>query len=146
MAEVLAIAGGIASFAQILATAVKACEKITQFCQDFQDAPMELLRIRDKMCILKASLLEIQRFLFAFPDDVLLPPDLRKVLVNVFDFVQVNVVALDQVSRLQAGCSSRSVGKRLRWAVLDRSRAEKLLRNLKDSESTLSVVIGLLNL
>jgi hypothetical protein len=102
MAEVLLVAGGVASTAQILSTAVKSYEILTKFCHDFHDAPMELARIRDNVCILKTSLNEIQAFLNIFPDDTLLPPDLRQVLSKAFSLVQVDIDALGQIKQAQA--------------------------------------------
>lgn len=46
MAEVLIIAGGIASFSRLLSNVIGTIEVITTFCGELQDAPSELYRVK----------------------------------------------------------------------------------------------------
>jgi hypothetical protein len=146
MAEVLAVAGGVASFAHMLDTAIKSSKALAKFYHDFHNAPAEQQRVQLKCCVLKTILEDVQNFLTDFPDDVVLPLHLRQTLFKACDLVRCDIAALQQTSHSYALSSSKSVRKRLRWVLVDKHSREEILQHLKDSENTLSDALQWLNL
>ena len=143
MADPLAVIGGIASVAQIFGCIVQTTETIAKFCHEVQDAPTELHRIKDKLIILKIVLENFQHHLQEFDDDVVVPPDLRELLMRAVTAVKGDAEALQYALN---EFDSVSVRKRLRWAFVNRHVAEKLLARLQGSENTLNCVGQLLNM
>jgi hypothetical protein len=146
MVDPLTIPGGIASFAQILGMAITSCDVLTKFCLDIHDAPTELHRLRDKLTTLNIGLKGIQNFIEDVPNDKLLPPDLRELLAKLFKQVQSDISALEDVRQVQSKDSPKSIRRRIRWALVDKHSTEKMVQHLRESESTLTGVLQLLNL
>lgn len=146
MADPLTIIGGIASFAQLMGMTIKSCEVLAKFCLDFHDTPAELHRVRDKLSILKVGLDGLQNFVGDVPDDSILPPDLRELLARAFEQIRGDISMLESVRQVQSKESPKSIRRRLRWALVDKHSMDKMVQHLRESESTLTGVIQLLNL
>jgi hypothetical protein len=145
MAEVLAVAGGVASFAQILTVVVNTVQVVASFCHDFQDAPSELLQIQSKLEILRKTLEEFRFFLLDLPNDDLLLLDMRQLLWEAVSKIQANITAIQSLTLTRSSTSPKSVRRRLAWA-LKKPSTEKVLQHLNDSENTLISVLQLINL
>jgi len=73
MAEVLAVAGGIASFGQIVLGFMKIGDSFSQLLKDYHNAPSELARIHQKITFVQETATVISNILSAYPVD-LQPP------------------------------------------------------------------------
>jgi hypothetical protein len=146
MAEALAAVGALASSAQILSYIFQAAEAVAKFCDTVRDAPSNLRRIRDKLRTLHEAVVGVCNYLQAFDDDLVLPLDLRAILVDAIGHLK------DDLDKIQARLETlnlklgSSTGRRLKWAAIDCRTVDKLLARLKESECTLDRVIQLVNL
>jgi len=114
MAEMLAVAGGIASFTQVIDSVGKVVEVVINFCQDMKDAPSELRQIRDKLLLLRGSLDDFQQYLTDFDDDFLLPPDLRLLLNKSILSVHKNIRELQHICQKSNGTDIQPMRRRFK--------------------------------
>ena len=142
MAE-LAVIGGVASLAQILILVADSIETFTVLYRDFQDAPCELLRVQTRLRLLKKNLEDFQTFLLDFPDDVVLPPDLRQLIWEALSQVQSDLIAIRGICNFK---SPQTFRVRLRWASFGKKSMSKMAQHLRKSEETLSTIIQYLTL
>jgi hypothetical protein len=146
MADPFTVIGGIASIAQILGCIIQTAEAIKGFCDDVQDAPAELQRIKNKLIILKGTLAHFQQYLDVFDDDIVVPPEVRETLILATLEVQRNVEALQEACKHPDTPGTISVRRKLKWAFIDRHVVDKLLLRLQSSENTLNCVGQLLHM
>ena len=144
MAEVLAVTGGVASLAQILAYAAKTAEMITEFCHAMDDAPAEIQRTRDKIVLLKVFLDDFQLFVNHFDDQVLLPLYLRQILRHAIHSVFEAVIEIQRTCSVANGVDMKTKMKRLKWALVERHQMKKLLQRLTNAENNLAFSLSLL--
>ena len=146
MAEILAITGGIASFAQILACSITASKELTEFCDNLQDAPAELHRIRDQVILLRSSLESLQQHLGSFDDDILLPLDLRLLVRKAMRPVWNTLIELQRQRPMSEELNAEPLRKRVKWVLKERRTMHKIVECLKDAENDLSYVLQILSL
>ena len=144
MAEVLAVTGGAASLAQILAYAAKTAEMISEFCHAIDDAPTEIQRTRDKIVLLKAFLDDFRLFLNRFDDQVLLPLHLRQMLKNAIHSVFEAVIEIQRTCSVANGVDMKTKTRRFKWALVERHQMKKLLQRLTNAENNLAFSLSLL--
>ncbi|KAJ5740811.1 ankyrin [Penicillium malachiteum] len=145
MAELLTVVGGIASFAQILGIVFQATETVASFCSAIKDAPDELCRVREKLLSLRTSLESIQVQLDEIDDNDLLPPDMCYILHNAVRSIYEDVIVLNKRCIKSLDGESRAIGKRLKWAFVERHLMSGMLERLQSSESTMTCILQLLN-
>ncbi|KAJ6036180.1 hypothetical protein N7540_000459 [Penicillium herquei] len=145
MAELLTVVGGIASFAQIIGIVFQTSEVVVSFCSAVKDAPAELCRVKEKLLSLRTSLESIQVQLDGIDDDDLLPPDMCYILHNAVRSIYEDVTTLNKKCVKSLDGEPRAIGKRLKWAFVERHLMSGMLERLRDSESTLTCVLQLLN-
>lgn len=146
MAEILAIVGGVSSFAQVLAYAATASKALTEFSIELRDAPFELHRIRDQVVFLRSSLENLKQHLNSFDDGALLPPDLRPMVRKAIRSVWDCIIELQRQCPISEESCAESPLKRLKWTFKERHVAHKLVERLKDADNTLAFVLRLLSL
>jgi hypothetical protein len=146
MAELLAIVGGIASFAQLLGYVIQTSEAVAKFCDDFQDAPSRVHRTKEELCLLRKTLEGIQSYLQVYDDTIIFPPDLKQVLMESIRRISTDIKDLQNETERNDLVLQGSLRKRLRWTLIERRKTEKLLSRFEESESTLDRVIQLVNL
>jgi hypothetical protein len=146
MAELFAIVGGIASFAQILDCIIQTSGAITTFCKEVKSAPIRLERIKDKLDALYLNLEDLKNYLGTFEDNVVLPADLSHTLVSAITRVREDVYAVEQECAFPSSTESHSMRRRLKWALIERHKIDVHLSQLDSSEAILNNAIQLTNL
>jgi len=146
--EVLAVTGGVASFAQIFGIVVKTGRLINELICDFDKAPEELRKIYLTLFSLKARLQSLEEFFAAFPDKFYIPPDLGLIFWVNFQEVERDVEAAARILKpyYSGGRSVRSVRSRLRYALLDQRIFDRCMKHLSTSEHSLSGIERLIEL
>ena len=144
MAEILAVTGGIASFAQILAYSITASRELTELCDNLRDAPAELHRIRDQAILLCRSLDSLQRHLGSFDDDILLPLDLRLLVRKAMRPVWNTLIELQRQCPTPEELNAETLRKRVKWMAKERRTMHKIVERLKDAENDLSYILQIL--
>jgi hypothetical protein len=144
MAEILAVAGGVASFGQILGGFIKVADLLSSFARNFRNAPSEFLRIQHKVTVIRGLLNVIQTGLSNYPEDIQPPPDLRQLLSEALSQVQAHVDEISSVfARISKGARP-TCRENLRWARQEKHVVDELLHHLTESEATLNNVVQLL--
>ena len=144
MAEVLAVAGGIASFGQIVLGFMKIGDSFSQLLKDYRNAPSELARIHQKIAFVQETATAISNILSGYPVDLQPPPDLRQLLSGALVHVQSRVDAIFLIlPRPKRGSSSR-FREGLRWARKEKKAVEALLQHLSESQAALNNVLSVL--
>lgn len=146
MAEVVAVVGTVASFAQLIGTVIKTVETLARIYGNLRDGPEELRRIAERLLILQAILKSIREFLNDLPEEVGLPADLRQALTTAVEIVQTDLVRLRSLNDGNGTGDTNSFCQRLKFTLIERHAFEKACQYLRDSESTLSCVLQLLTL
>jgi hypothetical protein len=144
--EPLAIAGGIASFGQILNGFIKTVDVLSDLLQTCKDATAELLRINVQISSFRAAVITTESLLSDMCDADALPPDLSTVLTMTFSQVQhdLQLVALGVT---KYGYSSHhSFRQRLKFATIGKRSIDRLLRHLASSERNMGSIVNLLQL
>ena len=146
MAEVLAIAGGIALFNQILLYAAKASLILNDILHKAENAPTALRQIRDKLVLLNATLESFQQFLSKYDDDAILPQDFRLLLENVIWPVFECAEKLEHVVQKAVSSDIKRKRKRMQWAFLTSHVTKTAIDDLNRSEENHNRLIQILNL
>ena len=146
MAESLAVVGGVASFAQILIVIVNSIEAFAVIYHDFQDAPCELLQIQTKLRLLQLNLEDFQAFLLDFPDNVVLPLDLRQLIWEALSQVQSNLIAIQGICAVESPQTTKSFRVRLQWASFGKKSMKKMTEHLRESEQTVNGIMQYMTL
>jgi hypothetical protein len=141
MADPVTIVGTIASAAQIVGVIISSCDTLSRFSRDFQDAPAEVQRLHEKLDTTRISLQSMQLFIEDMSEDEVLPLDLRRMLSKIMSQVQRSTADLKQSHDRLAPHSTKRLGRRFRWALLDKHLTQKLTQQLQDCESGLSNVL-----
>lgn len=145
MAELLAIGGGLASFAQIAAYILQTSQAITAFCRDVADAPEELQRLQHKLTALQRVLEDVNLILESGDQKHILPPELQQLVLTTTTLIQDEISSLRNVfGHYRPATLKRK--ERFRWACLDRQLVVRHLQRLRDMEMTLGLVIDILTL
>ncbi|KAI1140197.1 hypothetical protein F5Y05DRAFT_377519 [Hypoxylon sp. FL0543] len=138
--------GTAAAFAQLLGLSIKTSKAAKSLVQSFANAPDELTRLAEKLDHLHARIEQLHRLGEELPATgllMLLPAEHQTILSSG---LQTNFEALQLVQSL---CSARSgtsqtVRVRLRWATLDKRRADQILGRVTTAESQLNIILAIL--
>ena len=148
MADPLTILGGIASISQLISAIIGTAESISVICDNFEDAPAELCRMKQILEIIKCSILDLKTQFSDQSDDIIIPAELRQVFLKTISLVEEDMYTL----RKEIGIDTvypreiNTFRSRLRWAVMQRKPTQKKLERLKESENMLLLVLQHLNL
>ena len=146
MAEVLVVVAGTASFAQLLGQIIQTSEAVHHIYTAVKDAPAKIRRIKDKLSLLRRGLEEIQQYLQSFEDNVVLPIDLREAIAESIRRINGDIQEVQNAFQTHGSAVRMSLRERLKWALGDQRKVDKLLSRLDFSEDTLDRMIQLVNL
>ncbi|KAI0836756.1 hypothetical protein F5Y06DRAFT_273291 [Hypoxylon sp. FL0890] len=138
--------GTASALAELLGLSIKTSKAAKSLVQSFMNAPDELVRLAEKIDHLHLRIEQLHHLGEELPVSdslVLLPPEHQTILSSG---LQNNLDALQMVQSL---CSARSgtsqtVRARLRWAALDKRRAEQILGKVATTESQLNSLLAIL--
>ncbi|RMJ15394.1 hypothetical protein CDV36_004920 [Fusarium kuroshium] len=143
--EPLEIVGATAAIAQLLKLAVDIGDQARQLVQSFVNAPTELAELSakiDRLGLLLHHANELDKDLAnANASDLI--PDAHNSLL--YSCLGVSLAALEKVRMLHGDGGQSSASHRLRWAAIDKRRAQKVLKDVKESESALDIVLSILS-
>ncbi|GAW20379.1 hypothetical protein ANO14919_098850 [Xylariales sp. No.14919] len=77
MADPLSILGGLSAGGQVLGAIVKTIAAISTLCENFRDAPRQLVRIKDRLIAIQDILAEVESQVHDLADDDILPKNMR---------------------------------------------------------------------
>ncbi|RSL80414.1 hypothetical protein CEP51_006584 [Fusarium floridanum] len=143
--EPLEIIGATAAIAQLLKLAVDIGDQARQLVQSFVNAPTELAELSakiDRLGLLLHHANELDKDLAnANASDLI--PDAHNSLL--YSCLRVSLAALEKVRMLRGDGGQSSTSHRLRWAAVDKRRAQKVLKDVKESEAALDIVFSILS-
>ncbi|RTE74334.1 hypothetical protein BHE90_011218 [Fusarium euwallaceae] len=143
--EPLEIVGATAAIAQLLKLAIDIGDQARQLVQSFVQAPKELTELSakiDRLGLLLHHANELDKDLAnANASDLI--PDAHNSLL--YSCLGVSLAALEKVRMLHGDGGQSSASHRLRWAAIDKRRAQKVLKDVKESEAALDTVLGILS-
>lgn len=131
--------GAAASIVQLLALCAKSAVAAKELWESYTDGPEELRQLAGKMEFLKFLLQQIEAFgghLATDNLDHLLPAVHRTIIVAA---LEGRAAQLERLRSLQQG--HHSFKSRMRWALLDKSKSEKILKAVTDIEHGLSTCL-----
>ncbi|EEU39718.1 uncharacterized protein NECHADRAFT_100260 [Fusarium vanettenii 77-13-4] len=143
--EPLEIVGATAAIAQLLKLAVDIGDQARQLVQSFVHAPKELAELSakiDRLGLLLHHANELDKDL-ANADAGDLIPDAHNSLL--YSCLGVSLAALEKVRTLHGDGGQSSATHRLRWAAIDKRKAQKVLKDVKESEAALDTVLSILS-
>jgi len=146
MAELIAVVGATASFAQIFDAIVKASSAIERFCHNIEDAPSEISRIGAKLTLISVSLHSFQQHLRDFENNEILPGDFRLSLQIAVHLVAEVIADIERESCITDITNSKSFKRRFKWASSEHRTMKRLLERLGNAEDTLTRLLQLLTL
>ncbi|KAI1357310.1 ankyrin repeat-containing domain protein [Xylaria arbuscula] len=143
MADPLSILGGISAGGHLLGAIVKTITAISTLCENFRDAPRQLLRIQDRLILIRDILTDVESQVRELTDGDLLSEELRKSL----QFTLVTILA--DVEKLQKlvphlARSSSSIRTRLQWTVFRQKLSNKELEQIAQAEVSLMDILQVL--
>ncbi|KAK4168398.1 hypothetical protein QBC43DRAFT_117489 [Cladorrhinum sp. PSN259] len=135
--------GAVASVSQLLGLCVKAGKEATWFYESYTDAPDEIRRLRERITMLQYFLQQIDDFGSRFT-----PEQMEQVLPSMHRSIIVATLKnalsdLGSLKVIQGGSNRRRV--RLRWAAVERSKAERTLRVTNDIDRNLTTCLAFAN-
>lgn len=138
----LTIVGAAASVGQLIDLADKAATSALNLTRSIFNAPKEIGQLAANLERFKFLVQQTQnQTLDASSIDDLFPSDHRDFL---YSLLESNVKALDNLRSLQGAhsISSTNVGRRVRWAAVDKRKARDLLDDIRDVESSLDTALS----
>ncbi|TRX91560.1 hypothetical protein FHL15_007565 [Xylaria flabelliformis] len=132
MADPLSILGGLTASGQILSTIVKTVVAISEFCDNFRNAPRHFVRIRDRLIQIRDILVEIESQIQNLTDDDFLPRDIRKHLHNAISSVLKEVIQVQEYIPRRT-----SFTEKLQWATFRKRLSKKAVEELDQAEASL---------
>jgi hypothetical protein len=132
--------GAAASITQLLALCVKSAKAAKELWESYIDAPDELRQLTRKMDFLKFLLEQIEAFgghLATESLDHLLPAAHRTIIVAALEGRAAQLERLKSMQR-----DHRAFRSRIRWALLDKSKAGQILRAVTDTEQSLNTCLA----
>ncbi|RSL45605.1 hypothetical protein CEP53_010701 [Fusarium sp. AF-6] len=143
--EPLEIVGATAGIAQLLKLAVDLGYQARQLAQSFVNAPKELAELSAKIDRLRLLLHHAnkldQDLANANASDLI--PDAHNSLL--YSCLGVSLAALEKVRMLHGDGGQSWTLKRLRWAAIDKRKAQKVIKDVIESEAALDTVLSILS-
>jgi hypothetical protein len=129
---------GIASVAGILEFSLVLTEHFSDLFQRFRDAHTDLDTLKGRLTCVRAEIASITQ-LSVQSEDWLLSPPAKIELVAALKAAEQDLIRLEgELNRLPRKLSG---AKRVRWALVDHGRAQKLPSRLREAESSLTNVL-----
>ncbi|KAK8050882.1 hypothetical protein PG993_002267 [Apiospora rasikravindrae] len=136
--------GATAAIAQLAVMCLQAGKLANDLLTSFYQAPAEISNVSSKLERLHLLITQLESLVVQLPElesQVLLPPKHR-----VFLFFSLKK-ALDSLARIKSIHDSQpgqGLRNRLRWATLDKKRAQRLLQEAQTAESELDVLLHII--
>jgi hypothetical protein len=146
MAEVIAVAGGIASVSQVLVYFAQITRCSISFYSSFTEAPRVLGQIKEKLHILQQILRQVQSYTTECDDGDLLPTETKELLLQSVNRVQSSLNKAKLQCEVVTGGNIKKKMKRVVWVLRDEPALNKLLEDLNDSNHILHLVMQLLTM
>lgn len=146
MAEVIAVAGGIASVSQLLLYLAQVTTRTVRFYNSFTEAPRVLGQIEEKLRILKQIIGQVQSYTTECDDSDLLPTETKDLLLQTVSRVQSSLDKAKLKCEVVASGNIKKGMKRVAWVLRDEPALNKLLQDLYDSDQILHMVMQLLTM
>ncbi|KAM6540144.1 hypothetical protein FALCPG4_001882 [Fusarium falciforme] len=143
--EPLEIVGATAAIAQLLKLAIDIGDQARQLLQSFVHAPKELAELSakiDRLGVLLYHANELDKDLTNANASDLIPDTHNRLL---YSCLGVSLAALEKVRMLHGDRDQSSAPHRLRWAVIDKKKAQKVLKDVTASEAALGTVLSILS-
>jgi hypothetical protein len=138
--------GTAAAITQLLDLSIKVSKAAKSVGQSFLDAPGELDRLTLKLDLLHSRIEQLCDLSKGLPvsDSFLLLPLEHQTIISTN--LQTNLQALQLIQSLcnHHSGKAKTVATRLRWAMLDKKRADRILENVTKAESQLNIVLAIL--
>ena len=131
--------GAAASIVQLLTLCAKSVKAAKELWESYTDGPEELRQLAVKMEFLKFLLQQIEAFgghLATENLDYLLPVVHRTIIMVALEGQAAQLERLQSLQRDH--CTFKS---RMRWALLDKSKSEKILKAVTDIEHGLGTCL-----
>ncbi|KAJ8129590.1 hypothetical protein O1611_g4044 [Lasiodiplodia mahajangana] len=143
MIDPLSILGGLSAGGQLLGAVVKTIAAISTLCENFQHAPRQLVRIKDRLIAIQGILTEVESKVQGLNNDDLLPENMRRSLHAAVATVLTDVEKV-QKRILYPISASGSVRKRLQWATFRGKWTKKELEEIAQAEACLMDIMQVL--
>ncbi|KAI0383313.1 hypothetical protein F5Y04DRAFT_32608 [Hypomontagnella monticulosa] len=138
--------GATAAIAELLGLTIKASKAGNDLVQSAIHAPAELVELTKKLDRLHSRINSLQKLIkeLSIPESAVFFPPEYKELFSIG--LQMNYEALENIKSLSdpPTGTERHIRKRLRWAGLDKKRATRMLKNIKEAETELDLMLTIL--
>ncbi|KAF6814482.1 hypothetical protein CSOJ01_04033 [Colletotrichum sojae] len=138
--------GATASVIQLVDVCVKCSRAASQIIRSYRGAPKELKDLAMKVEMLKFRIEHVQKIgndLSSIATDDLLPEIHRDILL---DQLQQYLQLLTSIGGAYSGVRSRTRGTKMQWAMFDKAKSGRVMRDLKDVNETLDQVLSIVSL
>ncbi|KAI0445939.1 ankyrin repeat-containing domain protein [Xylaria telfairii] len=139
MADPLSILGGLSASSQILSTIINTGVTISEFCDNFRNAPRHFVRIKNRLIEIQDILVAIESQAQDLTDDDFLPRNIRACLNSAIATVLKEVVEVQKHIPRQT-----SIAGKLQWATFRKRLSKKSLEELDQAEASLFKIIQFL--
>ncbi|KAK7750373.1 hypothetical protein SLS62_007672 [Diatrype stigma] len=142
--------GAAAAIAELSGLSLKAGKAAKGLVQSFRHAPAEIVELNSKLERLHALIQQIDMLCAELPagtdSHMLLPPEHRLLL-------SLNLQrTLDSLTKIKGACAGAQPAEegysglrdRLRWATLDKKKAQRFLQDVRLAESELDIMLQIL--
>jgi hypothetical protein len=135
---------GVASaLITLIGTLSTVAEALIDIVHGVQDAPGEMAMFATQLLIVKAEIEQLQSFGLEIYQDFATSQAINA-LNAAFEDARISLVALHKSCCHLRRANNSSLSGRLRWAYIERSAADKLLKNIRNTESSLSTILNIL--
>lgn len=138
--------GAAAAIAELSGLSLKAGKAAKNLVQSFRNAPAEIIDLHSKLERLHALIQQIDMLCAEIPgtDSHMLLPSEHRMLLS-FSLQKT----LDSLTNIKSTCGTQAEGSsglrdRLRWATLDKKKAQRFLQDVRLAESELDIMLQIL--
>lgn len=138
--------GATASVIQLLDLCVKCSRTTSQIIRSYRDAPRELKDLAMKVEMLRFRIEHVQKIgddLSSIATDDLLPEIHRDILL---DQLQQYLQMLASIDGAYSGARGQTRSAKMQWAMFDKAKSGRVMRDLKDVNETLDQVLSIISL
>lgn len=143
MADPVSILGGISAGGHLLGAILKTITAISTLCENFRDAPRQLVRIQDKLISIQDVLTEVKSQAQELTDGDLLHEKLRRSLHRTVATILADVDKLQKRIPYPTSSSS-SIRTRLQWTVFRQKLSKKELEQIAQAKASLMEILQVL--
>ncbi|KAF6790294.1 hypothetical protein CSOJ01_14618 [Colletotrichum sojae] len=137
--------GATASVAQLVELCVKCGQTTARIIRSYRGAPKEIKEVAIKVETLKFRIEQVQGItddLSGTELDDLLPEIHRDILLEQ---LQAHHQALLVIAGLSNGVGGQTKGARLQWALVDKRKTGRIMRDLAEVHATLDQILGIVS-